>query len=239
MTRTVGTRGVPDRARIDDSLGERLWTVLAIVALPVPVVWLFYVAIETVVDTTAVLQLPVNYLVYGVVNLGVVALVYWLLSPDHRATVFAFERPSLRETGAAVLTFLFGLAVFPLVSQLNAALGYQMAGMSYSLSDPTALVVVVVGAVVLAPVTEEILYRGLVLGALRSRGLGSVSAAVLMTALFALMHLPNFGVGGTIFVSVWGLLPAALRLRYENLSGAVLMHVLNNLFAYVLVVAAA
>ncbi len=59
-----------------------------------------------------------------------------------------------------------------------------------------------------------------------------------MTALFALIHLPNFGVAGTIFISAWGLLPAILRLRYDNLSGAVLMHALNNLFAYVVVVAA-
>jgi len=59
---------------------------------------------------------------------------------------------------------------------------------------------------VLAPVTEEILYRGLVLGALTSRGFGPVSATVLMTALFALIHLPNFGVAGTIFISAWGLL---------------------------------
>ncbi|KPN31070.1 hypothetical protein SY89_01812 [Halolamina pelagica] len=40
-----------------------------------------------------------------------------------------------------------------------------------------------------------------------------------MTLLFAVIHLPNFGVAGTVFIAVWGFLPAILRLRYENLTG--------------------
>jgi len=239
MTESIDAGAIPSRVHIDGSLGDRLGTILAIVAVPVPLVWLLYAAVDAVLGTQSTLGLPVNYLVYGIVNLGVVVVVYRLLGPEQRTTVFRFERPSLRETGAAVVAFGLGLAVFPLIARLNAALGYQTQGMSYSLSDPTTLLVVIVGTVVLAPITEEILYRGLVLGALTSSGFGSISAAVIMTVLFALMHLPNFGVGGSIFISVWGLLPAALRLRYDNLSGATMMHVLNNLFAYVVFVAAA
>jgi membrane protease YdiL (CAAX protease family) len=176
--------------------------------------------------------------VHGCVNLFVVAVLYGLLTPDQRETVFRFRRPSARELGAAVAAFAVGLGVYQLTAQLSALLGYRLQGLSYSLADPGAVLAILVGAVVLAPVTEEILYRGLVLGALTSRGFGPASAVVLMTALFALIHLPNFGVAGTIFISAWGFLPAALRLRYDNLSGAVVMHAMNNAFAYVVVVAA-
>lgn len=127
--------------------------------------------------------------------------------------------------------------MYQLIARVNAVLGVQLSGLAYSVDDPIALFAVVAGAVVLAPVTEEVLYRGLVLKAFTDRGFGSVGATVLITALFAVIHLPNFGVGGTVFISAWGVLPAVLRLRYDNLTGAVAMRVLNNLFAYVVVVA--
>ena len=52
---------------------------------------------------------------------------------------------------------------------------------------------------------------------------------------FAVIHLPNFGVGGAVFILLWGPLPTALRLWFDNLTGAWLMHTANNLFAYVIV----
>lgn len=238
MTDPLSIRQMLTSVRLDESLGDRFGTVLVITLLPVPLVSLLYTVHSVFTDTPAgAYSLPSSYLSYGCVNLLVVALLYWLLTPDQRAAVFTFRWPSLSETVAAIVAFGAGLGVYQITAQLNALLGYQMQGLSYSLTDSMAVFAILVGAVILAPITEEILYRGLVLGALTSRGFGSVSATVLMAALFALIHLPNFGVGGTIFISVWGFLPAILRLRYENLSGAVLMHILNNLFSYVVVVA--
>jgi hypothetical protein len=176
------------------------------------------------------------YLLYGLANVLTVAWLYVLLSGDERAAVFRISRPSRSELGWAVVAFVVGLGVYQLTSRASAALGYQLRGLSYSLSDPTTLVIVVLGAVIIAPVTEEILYRGLVLGVLLSRGIGVVSAVVIMTVIFALIHLPNFGVAGTLFISVWGFLPVILRLRFDNLSGAITMHGLNNVFAYLVVV---
>jgi len=239
MTGSHRVRQLLASIRIGEPLGGRFGTVLAITLLPVPLVSLLYTAHSVLTDTpTEAYSLTSGYLFYGIVNLLVVGLLYWLLTPDQRAAVFIFEWPSLNETAAAAVAFVAGLGVYQVTAQLNAFLGYQLQGLSYSLTDTGAVLAILVGAVVLAPITEEILYRGLVLGALTSRGFGPVRATVLMTALFALIHLPNFGVAGTIFISAWGFLPAILRLRYENLSGAVLMHATNNLFAYVVVVAA-
>lgn len=224
---------------ISEPLGDRLGTVLVIALLPVPLLSALYSLHGLLTATPASgYAMTTGYLCYGLVNLLVVGVLYLLLSPERRAEVFVLERPSRGELLAALLAFVAGLGVYQATAHLNAFLGYQLRGLSYSLQDPTSVLVVLVGAVVLAPLTEEILYRGLVLGAFTSRGIGPAPAAVLMTALFALVHLPNFGVAGTVFISVWGFLPALLRLRYHNLSGALLMHVLNNLFAYVVVVAA-
>lgn len=225
------------RARIVGPLGNRLGTVLIITLLPVPLVSLLY-AVHSIATGTPpdAYSMPSGYLFYGIVNLGVVGLLYVLLTPSQRRQVFVFKRPSLVEIGAAITAFVLGLGVFQLTNRVSLFLGYELQGLSYSLGNSTAFVAVLLGAVILAPVTEEILYRGLVLGTLVSRGFGPVSATLLMTGLFAVIHLPNFGVAGTIFISVWGVLPAVLRLRYDNLTTPVLMHGLNNFFAYVIVI---
>lgn len=239
MSKIRSFRSAVSTVNIEEPVENRLWTVLAITILPVPLVSGLYIVHGAFTGMTPdAYSIPTGYLVYGLVNLSVVAALFGLLDTDQRARVFVFRRPSIRELTVAVVAFVLGLGVFQATERVSASLGYQLQGLSYSLGNPVAVSTILIGAVVLAPITEEILYRGLVLETLIERGLGPVSATTLMTALFALIHLPNFGVAGTIFISVWGILPAALRLRYDNLTGAVLMHMLNNLFAYVIVVAA-
>lgn len=239
MSETGALRGLVSGIRIETPVGNRLGTVLMITLLPVPLVSLLYSAHRLSVGAPPDgYSLRTGYLVYGSVNLLTVSLLYLILSPAHRAAVFRFRRPSWRELVATMTTFLVGLSVFQVTATISAQLGYHMQGLTYSLGDPIAFLTIGIGAVVLAPITEEILYRGLVLEALLSRGLGALTATALMTIIFSLIHLPNFGVAGTIFISVWGILPAMLRFRYDNLSGAVLMHSMNNLFAYVIAVAA-
>lgn len=239
MSYSITNRQLLSTLRIDGPVGDRLGTVLVIALLPVPLVSLLFAAHSIATGTPSeTYSLPAGYLFYGLVNLVVVGVTYLLLAPAQRRAVFLFERPSTHELLAAIAAFVIGLGVYQGTAAVSAALGYQLQGLDYSLTDPTTTAIIVVGAVILAPLTEEILYRGLILGALTSRGFGPVTATVLMTAIFAVIHLPNFGVAGTIFISAWGFLPAILRLRYANLSGAVLMHMLNNAFAYVLVVMA-
>lgn len=219
------------------SLSDRTWSVVAIALVPVPLTSALFVLHSVATGTPrGAYGLPMAYLLYGIANVVTVGALYALLTDAERRAVFRLSRPSATELGWAVGAFVVGLGVFQLTSLVSGALGFELQGLSYSLGDPTTLVIVVLGAVLIAPVTEEVLYRGLILGVLLSRGYGVASAVALMTGLFALIHLPTFGVAGTLFISVWGLLPAALRLRFDDLSGAVTLHTLNNAFAYVVVV---
>ena len=59
----------------------------------------------------------------------------------------------------------------------------------------------IVGAVIFAALTEEILFRGFMLNSL-VKLLGRVQANILIAVLFALMHIPIWIAGGTV-----GLLP--------------------------------
>lgn len=219
------------------SLEDRSWGILAIALIPVPLTSVFFIVHSIATGTPSdAYGLPMAYLLYGLANVVTVGVLYALLSSDERAAVFRISRPSVTELGWAVIGFGVGLGVYQLTSRASAILGYELQGLSYSLNDPTTLAIVLFGTVFIAPITEEILYRGLILGVLLSRGIGTVSAVVMMTVLFAVIHLPNFGVAGTLFISVWGFLPAILRLRFDNLSGAITMHGFNNFFAYLLVV---
>lgn len=219
------------------SLEDRSWLLLAIAVLPILLTVVFFISHSIATGTPrGAYRGPMAYLVYGLANVVTVGGLYLLLSPDERAAVFRLSRPSGTELGWALVGFVVGLGVYQVTSRVSAALGYELQGLSYSLSDPTTLVIMILGAVIIAPITEEILYRGLVLGILLSRGLSIVSAVVMMTVIFALIHLPNFGVAGTLLISVWGVLPAILRLRFDNLSGAITMHGLNNVYTYLVVV---
>ncbi len=172
MTNSLSLRRMLASVRIGESLDDRFGTVLMITLLPVPLVSLLYATHRMLTDTSAgAYSLVSGYLFYGCVNLLVVGLLYGLLTPDQRTAVFTFRWPSLNETAAAIGAFIVGLGVYQITEQLNALLGYQLHGLSYSLNSPTAVLAIVLGAVVLAPITEEILYRGSFSG--HSRHVGS------------------------------------------------------------------
>jgi membrane protease YdiL (CAAX protease family) len=222
--------------RSNATVGEMPSLPVAVSAPVVPVVLTLVltagVALAGVVRDVGQLE---AYALYGVANLMVLGGLFVILSSRARRAVAPFETPSVREFGAAGLAFVAGLVAYQTATVVNGVLGTPMEGMSYTLSDPVAVVLIVFGAVVVAPVAEEVLFRGLLLGYLLDRGYTPVAAGAAVVVAFALIHLPNFGIGGAVFILLWGPFPTALRLWFDNLTGAWLMHAANNLFAYVLV----
>jgi membrane protease YdiL (CAAX protease family) len=86
---------------------------------------------------------------------------------------------------------------------------------------------IVLGLVVVAgaPLVEELFYRGLLLGALRKRGLGAVLASVLCGAVFAAMHLQPLQFLGLF---VLGTVLSGLVLRTGRVGSAVVAHATFN-----------
>ena len=80
-------------------------------------------------------------------------------------------------------------------------------------------------AVVLAPVCEEILFRGFLFGALRSR-LGSLFAAVVSSAVFAVLH--GYSVAGLGAVFLYGLVFVWLYQRSGSLLPGMVAHAVFN-----------
>ncbi len=83
--------------------------------------------------------------------------------------------------------------------------------------------------IVVAPVLEEVAFRGIAFAGIAAR-LGPVWAAVLTTLLFMLVHAPEKMLYPPGFVDV-GLLAAGaawLRLRYGSIRPGILLHILYN-----------
>lgn len=81
--------------------------------------------------------------------------------------------------------------------------------------------------IVIAPIFEEILYRGIIFGGLRRKGQGFIFSAYLSAMLFGLMHM-NVSQGINAFVL--GLLAAYVYEQTGNLKISIGLHLLNNLF---------
>ena len=83
----------------------------------------------------------------------------------------------------------------------------------------------VLSGVILAPLCEEIVYRGVLFAGLW-RKLGAAWSAVLSSAVFAVVH--HYGVAGTVGVFMLGVGCCLLYRRTGSLKGPILLHAIYN-----------
>jgi membrane protease YdiL (CAAX protease family) len=91
--------------------------------------------------------------------------------------------------------------------------------------EPARVAVTVLGAVLFAPLFEELVFRGVLYGSLRAR-LGWPAAAVASALVFGLAH--GYGVAGLLSVFVSGVLWAWFYERTGSLLPGIAAHVANN-----------
>lgn len=85
---------------------------------------------------------------------------------------------------------------------------------------------------IVTPITEGILFRGVLLGSLLGRGLSPLLDGALTILAFGVIHIALWGVAGVVGACLWGIFPTLLRLRYNNLTGAWLLYFINNTWSY-------
>lgn len=166
--------------------------------------------------------------VYAIASVLVVALVAGRLSSTARTEILPLRAPGLAELVAAILAAAGTIFVFDPVATAVASV-FGESGAVGSFESPLGAIVFAASSVAIAPVTEEALFRGLTLDAIRVR-YGVVVAVLGSSLLFGGIHLVIGGVSGTVSALLSGLVYAGLRVRYENLAGAVIAHALNNAY---------
>lgn len=125
----------------------------------------------------------------------------------------------------AMWPWVFGVGALPLMFQL-ASWAFRYSSTDAALAPPTSSLtgLVLHGAlfVLILPVCEELLFRGILFRALRPR-LGGAWAAVLSSALFALLHVNPVG------AMLFGFANVLLYTRTRSLWACMAAHALNNL----------
>jgi membrane protease YdiL (CAAX protease family) len=149
--------------------------------------------------------------------------------------VFIFRQPTGRDWGITLAGAAVGIVILYPVSQWLAQVlfGVQMRGMSFDIRQPFVLPVVLVWAVLTAPLAEEVLFRGLAVAYLQARRWPTWAIGVVCCIAFAAIHLPYFGVAGATLILFWGGMVVAIRLWRGNLMPGWILHIVNNVVAYI------
>lgn len=167
---------------------------------------------------------------WGLVALLLGVILFW--ERQALATI-GIKRMSGRDVAAGILGFLLGALSFVLTTPLIGFLGLETTstGISKLAQVPVALRVAVV---LTAGITEEILFRGYPIERITALT-GKLSwGATIAYVVFVLLHIPFWGLGGTIQIGVWTLIVTVLYARRRNLLACMLMHILNDAYAFVL-----
>ena len=141
----------------------------------------------------------------------------------------------LSAIGIAVLFFLTGLAVLAVSSLALDYVGiYWSSGLEIEIASAIDAGLLVFTLLVTSPIIEDTFYRAYSITILQ-RKLGNWWVAGLVScSMFALVHLPFWGVRGSIHLFLWALLSTALFVWRKSIYPCLLMHVANNTFMYVL-----
>ncbi|MBK1881818.1 CPBP family intramembrane metalloprotease [Luteolibacter pohnpeiensis] len=156
---------------------------------------------------------------------AMIALALLFKRPSHAARVLGAEKPVL----PAIVLGLFALLL--LADQLlmrwlgNASTVSPGGGLNLSEAGFSGLVYAIVSACLLAPLTEEILFRGVLFRSLANR-LPVLVAAMISATVFALIHFYN--PYGLISVGIFGFACALLYSATGSLTSVITLHLLYN-----------
>jgi len=111
--------------------------------------------------------------------------------------------------------------------------GFEWTG--YRLTAPFVATAVV--ALIIQPFAEEFVFRGYMTQAFLHRLKKPFPAAILSGLLFGAFHLPN-GIPQAVANTVFGIVTAYIAIRTGSIAASYGMHVVNNLFAAIVVASA-
>ena len=135
----------------------------------------------------------------------------------------------------ATLEIVLTLALFPILQLDPDAKNQQLLNDLKDHRDIATIVLFVIGAVILAPIIEELLFRGLLLRALLRR-MAPVTAVVVSAVIFALVHY--LGDPNTLpflpALTGLGAVLAVVALRSGELSTSIFIHAGFNLTTTIL-----
>lgn len=188
--------------------------------------WLVTVIVVSLLIRFSVLAVNVGLFI-GVAELVLLGPVWWLTVRKYRVSWEALGLRRFRGRmiglgcGLMLLSFAFNLVYSAFLAIFNLQAQVDLVPLFAELSSPWWLLV---AGVVIAPMVEEVFFRGFLFAGLRKK-YDWRKAALISSALFALLHLQPTAM---IPIFILGYIFAYLYYRSNSIWPAVLMHVSTN-----------
>lgn len=167
--------------------------------------------------------------IYGAIIVAILAFAYWRGGQAWRDLIawrplaVAVSDRWIWIVGTVAMIYSFGASLWLGQSDPKSPLAFSVP------ADTPASLILVLLAVVVAPVTEELLFRGWIYTSLRYR-FGLWTAVIASSAVFALAHYEDTHIYALVVFPI-GLALAALRERTGSIKAPILLHALNNFAA--------
>jgi len=144
---------------------------------------------------------------------------------------------NLLNVGIGIVFFIAGLIILTISSILLDYLGiYWSSSLElFTISNALDFVLVVFTLIITAPIIEDTFYRAYSITTLERKLGNQWVAGLLSCILFALVHLPFWGIRGSIQLFLWASLSMTLFIWRKSIYPCLLMHVANNIFMYILI----
>jgi membrane protease YdiL (CAAX protease family) len=181
------------------------------------------------------LPTPANFRLYGLLSYAVASwidvAVVWLWSSRRGLSrdVFIFRRLTWLALTASIIGFVIAMYGVPIATHwLSYVTGGRSQYVRIDFHDTQSVAIFVFLFVVTSPVSEEILYRGLLVAWLRRVGWRDSTILLVGSLIFGANHFIPLGFVWSAAMVGLGTILYALRLRYGSLSPAWLAHILFN-----------
>ena len=102
---------------------------------------------------------------------------------------------------------------------------------TFMLSDP--IILGLISVLIIAPIAEEFIFRGFLFSQLKRTQLGGWGAVSLSSFLWTIIHF-QYELLILLILFVFGIFLGYVRMAYNSLSLPIILHAINNAFAFVL-----
>lgn len=142
--------------------------------------------------------------------------------------------PGWGDIGAAVLVFVLGAVSYPFTTPLLSSLGFEttVGGIEQLATYP---ILFVLSLALTAAVTEELLYRGFPIERIAERTGSAVFGAGVSVFFFIIFHIPYWGVGGALQISVNAVLLSLLYVWRRNVVACIISHGITDIYAFIII----
>jgi len=199
-----------------------------IVFMVATLAWIgFNLALEIGLNTLPDLHPAISILMDSVARVlpALIALALLFRQPSHAIRVLGLGHPPRLKVILGMFALLIGIDQILLATMGSAHSNEPGGGLSLADTGYWGLTFSLISACLLAPIAEEILYRGVLFRAFMNR-IGVIPGALTSSALFAILHFYNGY--GLMSVAVFGFSCALIYAGTVSLTTVIALHMLYN-----------